>query len=191
MPHYQDIQRTLMSERQEYPIKLKQPSPPMYLGWGAHKQIGDFAKKLGFKNPLIVTSGLKGTGIVDEILGVLKHAGVSGEVFAEVTGNPKDFEVMKAYKQLMDAGCDGLISVGGGSSHDCAKGVRQVHAHDGRNIREFVGFETYEKPNKLDLLSCNTTAGTSSETSNAWVINDTDEQYKMVTLDPINPPLRL
>lgn len=196
MPHYQDTQRTLMSERLEFPIKLKQPSPPMHLGWGVHKMIGEFANQLGFKNPLIVTSGLKGTGIIEEVLGILKAAGISGEVYSGVTTNPKDHECMAAYKQLMDANCDGLISIGGGSSHDCAKGVRQVHAHDGIDIKEFEGFETYRAPNKLKLLTCNTTSGTASEISNAWVINNTGEQYKMVTLDPnivptlaINDPL--
>src|SRR3989304_654260 len=79
-----------------------------------------------FLSNLIVTTGLKGTGIVEEIKGILNYNGISTEIYDKVTSNPKDYEVAEAYKIFMDTQCDGVVSIGGGSSHDCAKGVRAI-----------------------------------------------------------------
>lgn len=94
MPHFRDVKRTLNNERLEYPIKMQHAYPSVNIGWGAHTMVGNDAKALGMTNALIVTTGLKGTGIVETIQGVLEHAGVSSEVFDKATPNPKDFEVM-------------------------------------------------------------------------------------------------
>ena len=74
----------------EYPIKMMHAYPSVNVGWGAHTMVGNDAKALGMTNALIVTTGLRGTGIVETIQGVLKAAGVASEVFAKVTPNPKD-----------------------------------------------------------------------------------------------------
>lgn len=66
-----------------------------------------------------MTSGLRGTGILDEIKGILDHNGVAYETFAEIPSNPKDTEIMKGYKVFKEAKCDGIVAVGGGSSMDC------------------------------------------------------------------------
>ena len=55
-----------------------------------------------------------------------------------VTSNPKDHEVLKAYETYMASECDGVVSVGGGSSHDCGKGVRAVAANDGRPLYDMA-----------------------------------------------------
>ncbi len=60
--------------------------------------------------------------------------------------------------------CDGIISVGGGSSHDAAKGARMVIAHDGRNINEFEGFSKATNKENPKHIAVSTTAGTGSET---------------------------
>ena len=62
--------------------------------------VGNDARSLGMTNALIVTTGLRGTGIVETIQGVLKAAGVSSTVFDKVTPNPKDHEVMAGAKVL-------------------------------------------------------------------------------------------
>ncbi|GEN33549.1 MULTISPECIES: iron-containing alcohol dehydrogenase family protein [Aneurinibacillus] len=168
----------------EFPLKMYHPTPGALIGWGAYRMAGEEAKKLGIKHALIVTSGLRGTGIIDEITGVLKHVGIEVTVYDGVTSNPKDHEVHAAHKLYKQAQCDGIISVGGGSSHDCAKAVRIVEAHDGQSIREFNGMNTCQKPILIPQLAITTTAGTGSETSWASVITDTEKLYKMVIFDP-------
>jgi len=94
MSHNKDVKRTLKNERLEYPIKMMHAYPSVNVGWGAHTMVGNDARSLGMTNALIVTTGLRGTGIVETIQGVLKSAGVASEVFDKVTPNPKDHEVM-------------------------------------------------------------------------------------------------
>lgn len=188
MAHFADQKRTLQDERLEYPLKMTHAYPRGIIGWGSHKMVGEEAKNLGISNALIVTTGLKGTGIIDEFQGILKHAGVESSVYNNVTGNPKDHEVMEGYKKLSAGGFDGLISVGGGSSTDCCKAIRLVDGHDGQDVRTFEGAFKATKPNKLPHLAVNTTSGTGSEASCFSIINQTDKMYKMAIFDPNATP---
>ena len=52
-------------------------------------------------------------------------------------------------------------SLGGGSSHDCAKGIGIV-ASNGGNIRDYEGVDKSQKP-MCPMVAINTTAGTASE----------------------------
>ena len=196
MSHFRDVQRTLLNERLEYPIKMQHAYPSVNIGWGAHTMVGNDAKALGMNNALIVTTGLRGTGIIDTIKGVLKAAGVESEVFDKTTPNPKDFEVMEGAKVLASGNFDGLISVGGGSTTDCCKAMRLVSSHDGQDVRSFEGAFKATKPNKIPHLAINTTSGTGSEVSCFSIINHTDKKYKMALFDPnctpskgVNDPL--
>lgn len=135
--------------------------------------IGVSAAELGMKKVLLMTTGLRGTGIVDEVKGIIENAGVSVEVFDGVESNPKDTNVMDAHVAYVDAGCDGFISLGGGSSHDCTKATRVVAAHDGRSINDFKGQLILDNPVLPPHIAVSTTAGTGSETSFAFVVTDT------------------
>ena len=141
---------------------------------------GPEAKAMGLRHVLIVTSGLKGTGIVDEVKHNIENAGVSVTVYDKVESNPKDYNVMDAVKLYRENECDSFVSIGGGSSHDACKGARVSVAHDGRNVNEFEGFNKSENPKNPPHIAVSTTAGTGSETSWAYVITDT-------TTDPDNP----
>ena len=196
MPHFKDVQRTLSNERVEYPVRMVHAYPSVNVGWGCHTMVGNDARALGMTNALIVTTGLKGTGIIETIQGILKHAGVETQVFNQMTPNPKDHEVMAGVKILSAGNFDGLISIGGGGSTDCCKAIRMVYSHDGQDVRSFEGAFKCTKPNKLPHLAINTTSGTGSEVSCFSIINHTDKMYKMALFDPnatpskaINDPL--
>lgn len=170
----------------EFPIKEFHNVPRGLLGPGAYELVGVEAKNLGFKKSLLMTSGLRGTGIIDDIVGKVKHAGVDVTVYDQVESNPKDYNVMDAHQQYVDEKCDSFISVGGGSTHDACKGARIVAAHDGRNVNEFEGFNKSENPINPPHIAISTTAGTGSETSWAYVITDTSnkkEPHKYVAFD--------
>jgi formaldehyde dismutase / methanol dehydrogenase len=59
-------------------------------GWGAHQMVGDSCKSAGIKEALITTTGLKRTGIVEEIKGISNYNGISAEIEDKVTSNPWD-----------------------------------------------------------------------------------------------------
>ena len=124
----------------EFPIMYTNTLPKIALGWGAYQTIGNECKNAGMKKALIVTSGLKGTGIIDEVKGVIDYAGVSTEIYDKLETNPKDFQVMEAYKVFREAQCDGVVAVGGGSSIDVGKGIRVVAANDGKEVVDFSVF---------------------------------------------------
>ena len=196
MPHFRDAKRTLSLESREYPIKMQHAYPSVNIGIGAHTMVGNDAKALGITNALIVTTGLRGTGIVEAIQGVLKAAGVASEVFDKATPNPKDHEVMEGAKALASGKFDGMITLGGGSSHDCGKAIKLVYSHDGQDVRTFEGAFKATKKNKIPHLAINTTSGTGSEVSCFSIINHTEKMYKMALFDPnctpsksVNDPL--
>jgi methanol:N,N-dimethyl-4-nitrosoaniline oxidoreductase len=114
------------------------------LGTGAYENAEPEAAAMGLNHVLFVTSGLSGTGIIDECKTNFENAGVSVTVYDKVESNPKDYNVMAAYKAFSDGECDGFVSIGGGSSHDTTKGARIVAAHDGRNVNEFQALNTSE-----------------------------------------------
>jgi hypothetical protein len=63
---------------------------------------------MGLKHVLSVTSGLKGTGIVDEIKVQFEAEGLAVTVYDKVESNPKDYNVMDAY-QLYTAAIENVI----------------------------------------------------------------------------------
>ena len=176
----------------QFPIHYTIPMCKIAIGWGAHTTVADECKAASIKKALITTSGLKGTGIVEEINGILKAGGISTEIFDRVTSNPKDHEIMEAYKVFKEAACDGVVSVGGGSSHDCGKAVRGVAANDGRYVCDMAVFinppwmEEIKKfkPITIPQVTVNTTAGTGAEATSGCVITNTRVRAKQVVLVP-------
>jgi len=176
----------------EFPIVYTNPIPRIALGWGAYQTIGDECKAAGMKKALIVTSGLKGTGVIDEIKGVINYAGVATEIYDKITTNPKDHEIMGAYKAFKEGQCDGVVAVGGGSSIDTGKGVRVVAANGGRDITNFTVFidppwiETLKKmkPCTIPQISVTTTSGTGAEVSSFAALSNTKTKTKILVSAP-------
>ncbi len=87
-----------------------------------------------------------------------------------------------------------IISLGGGSSHDCAKGIGII-VTNGRNIRDYEGIDKASKP-MPPFIAINTTAGTASEMTRFCIITNTSTKVKMAIVDwrvtpnvAINDPL--
>lgn len=176
----------------QFPILYAGPIGRVAIGWGAHQTVADECKKAGINKALITTTGLKGTGIVDEINQILTTNGVATEIYNKVTSNPKDYEVMEAYNVFKEAECDGVVSIGGGSSHDCGKGVRVVAANDGKHICDFAMVldppwmeeRLKYKPVTIPQISVNTTAGTSAEITAFATITNTKLRSKQLLSVP-------
>jgi formaldehyde dismutase / methanol dehydrogenase len=176
-----DLQRT-----EEFPVLVHWQQPRCLIGAGASELAAPSAAGMGLKHVLFVTSGLKGTGIVDDLKGQFEKEGVAVTIYDKVESNPKDYNVMDTYQLFMDEKCDGFVSIGGGSSTDCTKGARVVAAHDGRNTNEFQGTNVSEKLANPPHIAINTTVGTGSETTPFYVITDTtsdDAPHKWVGFD--------
>jgi len=165
------------------------------MGAGAAKKVGEQVKSLGGKHALIVTDVvLNKMGMADTIKGYIEAEGIKVTIYDGAEPNPTDKNVHDGVKVLQDSGCDVIISLGGGSPHDCAKGIGIVAANGG-NIRDYEGVDKSTKP-MVPLIAVNTTAGTASEMTRFCIITDTDRHIKMAIVDwrctpnvAINDPL--
>ncbi|NLW82729.1 MAG: iron-containing alcohol dehydrogenase [Desulfovibrionales bacterium] len=152
------------------------------IGIGASKQIPEKIKALGGSKPLVVTDkGITGCGLTKQITDLLDAAGMKYEVYDETIPNPTDNNVHAGVEVYKKKKCDSLISLGGGSSHDCGKGIGLVVANGGK-IHDFEGVDKSTKP-MPPYLAVNTTAGTASEMTRFCIITDTSRKVKMAIVD--------
>lgn len=151
-------------------------------GPGCAKEIGAKAQNLGAKKALIVTdAGLFKFGVADTIAAYLKEAGVDCHIFPGAEPNPTDINVHNGVQAYNEQGCDFIVSLGGGSSHDCAKGIGLVTAGGG-HIRDYEGIDKSTVA-MTPLIAINTTAGTASEMTRFCIITNTDTHVKMAIVD--------
>ncbi|WP_206808506.1 iron-containing alcohol dehydrogenase [Paradesulfitobacterium ferrireducens] len=152
------------------------------MGIGASKEITNQVKNLGGTKVLIVTDkGLVSAGIADQISKLAAGAGAQVFLFDKVQPNPTDKNVEDGLKAYQENSCDMIISLGGGSSHDCGKGIGIVAANGG-NIRDYEGIDKSTKP-MPPFIAVNTTAGTASEMTRFCIITDTARHVKMAIVD--------
>ena len=151
-------------------------------GEGAVQEAGDLVKSLGAKRCLIVTDRYLGEiGMADRVREILEKAGIEACIFAGAEPNPTDRNVEAGARFYQENECNSIISLGGGSSHDCAKGIGLVAANGGR-IADFEGVDKSSKP-MVPLMAINTTAGTASEITRFCIITDTSRKVKMAIVD--------
>lgn len=161
-----------------------------FFGPGVINKIGDRAKMLGMKKPVIVTDkfleGLK-DGAVEQTLDSLKAAGVDYVVYNNVEPNPKIRNIKEVKKLYEESGADSIITVGGGSAHDTGKGAGIILTN-GDDITKLAGIETLDKA-LPPLIAVNTTAGTGSELTRHAVITNEETHLKFVVVSWRNIPL--
>jgi alcohol dehydrogenase len=153
------------------------------LGVGCSKEVGPQAKTLGFKKALIVCDGgLAKLGVADIISGYLKDSGVDSMIYSGAVPNPTDVSVRDGVKVYKDSGCDSIVSLGGGSSHDCGKGIGLMISNPGKDIRDFEGLDK-STGEFIPYIAINTTAGTASEMTRFCIITNLDTKVKMAIVD--------
>lgn len=166
--------------------------PPVNLfGQGKMKEIGTRLVGLGCKKPLIVTDeGIHKLGISEELAAIIREAGLQVEIFSKVQPNPTDHNVEAGLNAYNESKCDSIVSLGGGSPHDAAKGIALVAANGGK-IHDYEGVDQSKQP-IVPLIAVNTTAGTASEMTRFTIITDTTRKVKMAIVDKhITPVLSI
>ena len=146
------------------------------------QEAGTLLQSLGGKKAMIVTDSFLATsGMAEDIQKILTDAGVESVIFGGAEPNPKDTNVEDGLKVFNENECDSIISLGGGSSHDCAKAIALV-ASNGGNIRDYEGVDKSTNP-LCPMIAINTTAGTASEITRFCIITDTSRHVKMAIVD--------
>lgn len=158
------------------------------MGAGCLQEAAADIKGYGHRKALIVTDKiLNQIGVVSKVASLLAEHGIESAVFDETKPNPTMTNVEAGLAMLKANGCDCVISLGGGSPHDCAKGIALVAANGG-SIKDYEGVDRSAKP-QLPLIAINTTAGTASEMTRFCIITDEARHVKMAIVDKHVTPL--
>ena len=145
-------------------------------------------RNYGFRKALIVTdAGLAKAGVATLIAEKLALQDIDSVIFDGAKPNPSIANVEAGLRVLKEHHCDFIVSLGGGSPHDCAKGIA-LCATNGGHIRDYEGVDRSAKP-QMPLVSINTTAGTASEMTRFCIITDEERHVKMAIVDRNVTPL--
>jgi alcohol dehydrogenase len=148
-------------------------------GEQAYKKIAYIAKELRCSKAIcIFDQGVHKAGLVEPVLAVLKKAGIAYITFDKVMPDPT-VEIVDAVAELARAEKINLIiSIGGSNSMDTAKAVNLLLNNPG-SIVDYFGFHHDVNPG-VPLIVIPTTAGTGSEMTAVSVLNDIQNDRKVV-----------
>jgi 4-hydroxybutyrate dehydrogenase len=168
------------------------PAPPavftfpnrILFGAGAVASLRAELTRLGVERPFFVTdAGLIASGLVQPIVAAF---GEGATVFSEVHANPTEDDVLAGLAIYRDAGCNGIVGLGGGSPIDAAKAIRLMVTHPGR-LADYdltqVGIDRI-RPDMPPMIAIPTTAGTGSEAGRGALIQLPQTGRKTIVLSP-------
>uniref|UniRef100_A8GI14 Iron-containing alcohol dehydrogenase n=1 Tax=Serratia proteamaculans (strain 568) TaxID=399741 RepID=A8GI14_SERP5 len=163
--------------------------PPVnMIGSGCLDEAAKTMKQQGLRHALIVTDKvLNNIGVVAQVQQLLAVQQIESCVYDGTHPNPTTLNVKQGLALLQEHRCDCVVSLGGGSPHDCAKGIALV-ATNGGEIKDYEGVDRSAKP-QLPMIAINTTAGTASEMTRFCIITDEARHIKMAIVDKHVTPI--
>ena len=152
------------------------------MGEGCLASLPERVKMLNGKKPLLVADkGMTDLGYTARVTELLKTADIDCAVYDGTVPNPTDHNVEEGAEVYRKENCDLLISLGGGSAHDCCKGVGILVTNGGK-IQDYEGLDQV-KVALPPYIAINTTAGTASEMTRFTIITNSSNHVKMAIVD--------
>lgn len=147
-------------------------------GVGAHKEAALELRALGKSRAMLVTDEVlaQKTDLVDRVKKALGPTCV--HVFAEVRPDSPTSIIDRGAAAAREHDIDSLVSLGGGSAMDSAKGIAIAHT-EGGSVLDHQGFQNLTRPTTAHV-AIPTTAGTGSEVTRATVLLDERAQQKLI-----------
>ncbi|KQR43024.1 iron-containing alcohol dehydrogenase [Acidovorax sp. Leaf160] len=140
-------------------------------GPGSAAELAQVCQTLGFQKPLFITDkGVVAAGLIERILAANDLP--QFHVFDGTPSNPTEAAAREGVASFHEAGCDGIVAVGGGSSIDLAKAVSVSARHPGP-LRQFALIEgglARITAATVPVVAIPTTAGTGSEVGRGAII---------------------
>lgn len=147
------------------------------------EEIPNILKNQNIKSILLVTDKvLRDIGISKPLETVLKQNNINCIIYDETLPNPTTKNVEDARKIYLENNCQAIVTIGGGSSIDCAKAVGARISRPKKSLDKLKGLLKVRRKLPL-LIAIPTTAGTGSEVTVASVITDSDTHHKYTILD--------
>lgn len=163
------------------PTLAKFHAPEVVFGVDSLGEAGFAAIRLGARRPFVVTDpGIIEAGWVTMLLTLLEDEGLTPVLWSDVTTNPKDHEIRRAYELYAERECDVIIAIGGGSCIDAAKGIA-ILSSNGGDILAYAGVDKVTLPIP-PLLMIPTTSGTGADVSQFCIVTDTERHVKLTIM---------
>jgi len=153
--------------------------PTIKFGCGLLPEVAAIALRLKCARPLVVTDRfMVEHGPPGLLVNALRQAGMDCAIFADTVPDPTSDVIAAGVAAYRSGGHDSLISIGGGSPIDTAKGIAMIAANGGHP-------RDYKVPNPIPKacpphIAIPTTAGTGSEVTRFTVIIDSERNEKML-----------
>ncbi len=158
-------------------------------GAGTLNQVGKEASELKGKRALIIADEfIVKLGHVNKIINTLENTGIEViETFDKIPPNTGVKVVNNCYNMTKDKNVDVIITIGGGSVIDTAKGVNILLSEGGDLLKDHQGTYLLSRPLK-PMVAIPTTAGTGSEVTFAAIIKDEEQKVKLSFISPFLAP---
>ena len=158
----------------------------IHFGQGQLKRLREL-KESGSEVLLVYGGGsIKRSGLYDDVLKILREAGLGVFELSGVEPNPRIESVRKGVRLCRENGIDMVLAVGGGSVIDCAKVIAGGVKYDGD------AWDLVIDPSKitaaLPVYAVLTIAATGSEMDSFAVISDLSRNEKWGTGSPLFTP---
>lgn len=148
------------------------------VGPGSITKIVQETHAFSAKRILIVTDqDIVKVGLLEPLQQSLMRAGLETAVYDRVKPNPTVAIIDAGRDFYREHRCDIVVSIGGGSSIDTAKGIA-VTVAGGGSIRDYAGQDKVRVP-PVPHIAVPTTAGTGSEVSKYCSVTDEEHHFKL------------
>jgi alcohol dehydrogenase len=157
------------------------------MGIGSLQSIEKIIRQKDPRRILIVTGpNVQRLGILGKVLKEMGNYSRRAEVFINPVPEPDVAIIEECAKSVQEKDIDLIVGLGGGSPMDVAKGAAVVAVHDGQ-MRPLLG-RNLLKRNGIPAILIPTTAGSSTETTQAVVVGVPEEGTKKSIWDPRTLP---
>ena len=153
-------------------------------GPGSIGELSMEVSALGRKAFLVTDRGIIETGLVDQVKEKLGN--LLAGVYADVPQDSGMDVVDQGAESALAFGADVIVSLGGGSVIDTAKGMCIV-MKEGGGLKDFQGMQMLTRQQTPHVV-VPTTAGTGSEVTSGAVILDKDQGQKIIIFEYFNTP---
>ncbi len=169
-----------------YVIPIRRPM--LFVGETSCEELCDMLISEGNTNVFIVTDAvLNKLGIPAKVTDYLDTNNIRYKLYDGVTPDPTFKVVEEGLRQSLEADCDSIIAIGGGSVIDAAKMIAMSQGNKCKP-QQLIGILKARKP-ATPLYCIPTTAGTGSEATLGAVVSDDETHQKALSIDPRMVPL--
>ena len=160
-----------------------------YHGKGAIAEIPGIIKSRGYQKVFVCTDpDLVKFGVSGKVTALLDEANIAYEVYSDIKPNPTIENVQDGVAAYKAAEADCIVTIGGGSAMDTAKGVGIIiNNPEYADVRSLEGVAP-TKNHAVFTIAVPTTAGTAAEVTINYVITDVEKKRKFVCVDTNDIP---